>query len=505
MATDIQNLPVSRAVTPETGRARPDFSICTLVSDPAQHAGMLQAFHAAGFTGPDCEFLHIDNSGDNQGDGYRGLNLLIGQAEGRYLVLCHQDIRPMDDRATLTARLQDLGARHPDWAVAGNAGFDDRHRPVLRITDRHMLDARTPGLPLEIASLDENLLILRREALLGFSHDLSGFHLYGTDIVCQARLRGWRAFVIDFHVEHLGRGSKGPSFIACRTALIAKYRRALRSRRVRTPSTWLVIGPGQWVQRARVDIPEYLRGIVAGPPLQRGKRYLLELRERLHGNRYVLDGLSVQVPPEAPATLRRALRRGDYRAAERGLVRSHLAAGRPVLQLGAGIGVVSQALRRQLDAETALVVVDADPARLDLCRTNLGHVPSDGPTRLVTAALSHGGPEAPPSMASGQAPHAAPADGAGMGARAMTLAALLREGPIQGPYALVCDIGGAEWDLLTRDAGALAMCETLILTLHPGALMDRGHSVGAVLGTLAALGMTVVALQDRAVCAVRRP
>ena len=493
---DQQSPVVSRAVTPGVGRQRLQYTIGTLVSDPSQHAAMLSAFRSAGFTPPACEFLHIDNCNGNLGDGYRGLNSLIEQAEGRYVILCHQDIRVLDGKEILDARLAELDRDHPDWAVAGNAGVDDERRRIFRITDRFMVDAHTPGLPLEVASLDENLLILRRDALLGFSDDLSGFHLYGTDLVCQARLRGRRAFVIDFHVEHLGHGSKGESFAASRAAMVAKYRRALQSRTVLTPSTTMVLGPGMPLQRARLDLPEYLRASSAFPYLKAAKRWLETLRERFHGDSYVLDGETVVVPGDTPFIARKALRRGIYEATERRLVRSHVGGDLPVIELGAAYGVVSQSLRKQLNPDTLLVLVEANPALLDICRANIQRVADVATTHVVNAALGYDSDgQARFVVTSGvHTSHVAVADeelATAITVPAVTLGELLRRYDIRGPYVLVSDIEGAEWDLVVNDAEALAMCDTLVCELHPDVLMDRGFSVDAFLERLRATGLEI--------------
>ena len=104
---------------PDTGIA---FTIATLVTSHREHAQMLAAFEARGFTAPDCEFLAIDNTGTEQTSAYAGLDAALAAARGRYVVLVHQDVRPIDDRAALETHLAELDRVDPAWAVAGNAG-----------------------------------------------------------------------------------------------------------------------------------------------------------------------------------------------------------------------------------------------------------------------------------------------------------------------------------------------------------------------------------------------
>jgi hypothetical protein len=98
------------------------FSFGTLVTSHSQYEDFKRSFEAVGFTTADCEYLIIDNSAGNAGDGYGGLNAILNAARGRHVILCHQDLLAIDDRATLERRLAELSEHDPHWAVAGNAG-----------------------------------------------------------------------------------------------------------------------------------------------------------------------------------------------------------------------------------------------------------------------------------------------------------------------------------------------------------------------------------------------
>jgi hypothetical protein len=215
------------------------YSICTLVTDASQYSACLKTFHAQGFVEPDCEFLFIDNANGNEFDAFAGLNLFLRRARGRYIILCHQDIRLIGDgRERLDALLAELDPLDPKWGLCGNAGGLHGGGVALRITDPINANARVGGpFPARCESLDENFIVVRAAANLALSSDCQGFHHYGTDLCVIADILGYRAYVIDFHLQHLSDGDDGPGFHEMRRSMIRKYRRALRPRLIETTNT----------------------------------------------------------------------------------------------------------------------------------------------------------------------------------------------------------------------------------------------------------------------------
>lgn len=216
------------------------FSIGTLVNDRAQYEQMRSSFKAGGFDAPTCEYLFIDNTGVEQTCAYRGLNAILNAARGRHVILCHQDVRLLrDTRDTLVARLTELSAHDPDWALAGNAGGVSPGTLAIRITDPHGADQHVGQLPARAMSLDENFIVVRRDARIGFSQDLSGFHFYGADICLNADIMGFSAYVVDFHLVHLSGGRKNLAFEEMEAAFRAKWSRALAPRWMQTTCSLL--------------------------------------------------------------------------------------------------------------------------------------------------------------------------------------------------------------------------------------------------------------------------
>lgn len=209
------------------------YSVATLVTDRDQHGAMKESFLANGFE--DSAFLEIDNTGRKQTCAYRGLNQFLNQATSEFVILAHQDVRLFDDdRAALDKRLRDLEALDPTWAVAGNAGGVAPGRLAIRITDPHGADQHIGTLPQRVETLDENFLIVRRDARIGFSANLTGFHFYGADICMMAAMAGYSAYVIDFHLAHLSAGTKSDDFYAVEADFKAKWNAALRPRWLQT-------------------------------------------------------------------------------------------------------------------------------------------------------------------------------------------------------------------------------------------------------------------------------
>tara|TARA_R110002072_G_scaffold295170_1_gene465903 strand:- start:15407 stop:16243 length:837 start_codon:yes stop_codon:yes gene_type:complete len=247
------------------------FSICTLVNDVQSYRNMLNSFLEAGFGYADCEYIYIDNASSTTYDAYEGLNKAISKSRGKFIILCHQDVLlRFDNRADLTQRLNEIEKNMPNWAVAGNAGGGQLLGNLcIRITDPHGQDVAQGDFPQQVSSLDENFIVLKKSANLGFSNDLSGFHLYGTDICLIAHTRGYECCVIDFHLEHLSPGTCDASFIDSRRRLIDKYRRAFAGRTIQTTCTRFYLS-GSWVLSRLVNATPVLKLIRKLQRVRRG-------------------------------------------------------------------------------------------------------------------------------------------------------------------------------------------------------------------------------------------
>lgn len=202
-----------------------------MVTRPDEYDECLQSFRAAGF-GDDCELLTIDNSRDNKADAYVALNEFLQTASGEIIVLHHQDILLLDDgRAELEARLDEVTRVDPHWAICSNAGRTADGWPAISIDHPFARRDRRGGpFPVEVCSVDENFIVVRRLANLALSADLKGFHHYGVDLCTIADILGWRSYVIDFFLKHKSGGNLDARYEESMAAITAKYRQALRPR-----------------------------------------------------------------------------------------------------------------------------------------------------------------------------------------------------------------------------------------------------------------------------------
>ncbi|MDP9229942.1 MAG: hypothetical protein M3O67_04610 [Bacteroidota bacterium] len=181
------------------------FSICSIITDRKEYLLMKQSFEDSGFTG-DCEFIMADNTGGNHFNAYEAILRFIQESQATYIVLVHQDIRCIDSKAQLLKCLNDLTITDNKWAVCGNAGCKGYHQDIIHINNAGTI-IKSENLPTRVYSLDENLLIINKASGISISSNLSGFHLYGTDLCIIADFLGYTCYVIPFMVKHLSHGN----------------------------------------------------------------------------------------------------------------------------------------------------------------------------------------------------------------------------------------------------------------------------------------------------------
>lgn len=122
-----------------------------------------------------------------------------------YMIFAHQDVYfPEGWHERLNAAIHQIAAMDPAWAVLGLFGVTTEARRAGHLWSSG-LGAELKGpmpMPARAGSLDELVLVLRREAGLHFDPALPHFHLYGTDIVQIAAQASRSAYVIDAPVIH---------------------------------------------------------------------------------------------------------------------------------------------------------------------------------------------------------------------------------------------------------------------------------------------------------------
>ena len=226
------------------------YSVCTLVTNMQEYAEMVDSFISAGFHKAICEYRYIDNSIANNFEAFKAYNLFLQNAQSEYIILCHQDVLVNFDRIDkLNDCIREISDLDSNWAILSNAGGlenDLYKRFVLNIAYPGGRYDRRGSFPQKIMSADENFIVVKRSANLALSHDLSGFHMYGTDLCLVADLLGYSAYVIDFKLTHKSTGKPDESYYDVIQQLVEKYSRFMRSRRIVTTIADFYLSPSDW-------------------------------------------------------------------------------------------------------------------------------------------------------------------------------------------------------------------------------------------------------------------
>jgi hypothetical protein len=125
------------------------------------------------------------------------------------LIFVHQDVYlPPGWMDALKITVKDLTRIDPNWAVLGVIGIDLHGRLAGRAysTGIGKIVGKNLDGPVPAQSLDEIVLIVRRDSGVRFDLELPGFHLYGTDICMTARAAGLKCYVIEAFCIHNSRG-----------------------------------------------------------------------------------------------------------------------------------------------------------------------------------------------------------------------------------------------------------------------------------------------------------
>jgi hypothetical protein len=139
-------------------------------------------------------------------------------ATAEILVFAHCDVYfPIGWFERLAWEVDRLTGMDRDWAVAGISSMTRSGELVGRIYDSAFdtpdgdvswgygnsgVFGKSLAIPVAVASADELVLIMRRGLGVSFDPLLPGFHLYGTDIMLEAQLRGKTSYGLDMPAIH---------------------------------------------------------------------------------------------------------------------------------------------------------------------------------------------------------------------------------------------------------------------------------------------------------------
>lgn len=180
--------------------------------------------------------LHVERDAPTAALAY---DAALKATSSEIVVFAHHDVYlPLGWDTLFLARLNDLGARHPEWALAGTYGVapDYRQFGPVWTSSLGQIIGRVPMQPEPVQSFDEMLIVLRRSSGVRFDTAQPGWHMYGADIVQTARAAGRGAYAIGLPCIHNDRfhGALGPDFTQSYRWMQAKWPQFLP---IQTPVT----------------------------------------------------------------------------------------------------------------------------------------------------------------------------------------------------------------------------------------------------------------------------
>ena len=218
-----------------------------------------------------------------------------------------------------------------------------------------------------------------------------------------------------------------------------------------------------------------------------------------NGPDFDYHGIKIHIPDDIPFSIRKQLMQGRYEEPERRLIERFLDPAQPLIELGGSLGVLSAYTGRRLLPETPYLVVEANTRVVEACRRNArtGRGPA-GRVTVMNCALAYGVKEV--SFPVSDHVHVNRLDAIlqkqleTMTVPAHTLAELrgmLDDRP--GPFTLVMDIEGAEYDVFTNDRAALGQCTLAVVETHPHFFAERGKTLDDFLALARDNGFAVAA------------
>jgi len=131
-------------------------------------------------------------------------NDAIDRAQNDLIIFCHQDILlPEGWLRGLGSILDSLDETDPNWGVLGPYGKtnDGRGWGHVYSSGRGVIGEPLPH-PVEVQTLDEIVLILRKSSGLRFDDSLPHFHFYGADICLRAAKMGMKSYAVSAFCIH---------------------------------------------------------------------------------------------------------------------------------------------------------------------------------------------------------------------------------------------------------------------------------------------------------------
>lgn len=215
--------------------------------------------------------------------------------------------------------------------------------------------------------------------------------------------------------------------------------------------------------------------------------------------RFAPHGVDIEIPKGVDDNIRYQLTRGrGYEDPEAAFIKSTLRTGMDVVELGGSLGVISALIRSVIGPNARHIIVEANTALLDICRTNATRGAATGATDVVFGAIDYSG-TADVFFDTGSGAHVGTvsAQSTGTAVPATTLAKVAQDLP---RFALVCDIEGMEADVMAQDAAVLDKVDVVVLEIHPQLYADAPQTIADIESALVGAGLRLVGRDADVIC-----
>lgn len=138
-----------------------------------------------------------------------GYNKGLINCSGDVIIFAHQDVfLPTRWTERLLQSVEAIAATDPNWGVAGVYGVTENGEGAGYVysTGLGRFVGNAFDVPIQVRTMDEMVIIIRRSSGLKFDENLPGFHLYGTDICLVAESLGMRNYVLPCFALHNSMG-----------------------------------------------------------------------------------------------------------------------------------------------------------------------------------------------------------------------------------------------------------------------------------------------------------
>lgn len=205
-------------------------------SDDLLHNNLLRSGEA-----DSAKEIVVQRDAVNIGKAY---NAGLAECTADIVVFAHQDVYlPAGWSKNLHHTIGRLTLDDPNWGVAGVFGMTASGNGTGHVysTGLRQFVGQSIDEPIQVRTLDEMVLVLRRSAGLSFDERLPGFHLYGTDICLEAEARGMRSYVVPCFTFHNSRGIRRLPLSFWRAYLYIRWK-WIESLPIQTPCTRITSG-----------------------------------------------------------------------------------------------------------------------------------------------------------------------------------------------------------------------------------------------------------------------